>query len=111
MEKVKKRVLCDHTRQAKLNSLFFAYVFILPFLNQKHNKTKEEEIINMRTRFTKEVDTYDKFEEVCWNCSKSYLAYFILLANEDGGFSDCVDIACHAFSERFLKQTSGMVVQ
>ena len=56
----------------------------------------------MRTRFTEEVDTYEKFQEVCRNCSKNYLGYFILLAWGDNTPSDYLEIACDIFLKDLL---------
>lgn len=63
----------------------------------------------MRTRFTEEVDTYEKFQEVCWNCSKNYLGYFILLAWGDNTPSDYLEIACDIFFERFVNVRGDLI--
>lgn len=56
-----------------------------------------------RTEFSTEVDTFDKFLEVIWNCEKNYLGYFIIQAIKKRMPSPYIDVAFNVFESRFMQ--------
>lgn len=102
MKKGKKRVLRANSRQAKyFHKGIFAF-FILPFFRIINNKNEKRGIGMKRTKFNEEVDTFDKFLEVVWNCSKNYLAAFIQLAIEKDCPIKYVEAAKNTYHQRFM---------
>ncbi len=102
MKKGKKRVLSANSRQAKyFQTGIFAFL-ILPFFRIFNNKNEKRGIFMKRTEFSKEADTFDKFLEVVWNCSKNYLAAFIQLAIEKDCPIKYVEAAKNTYHQRFM---------
>lgn len=52
--------------------------------------------------FSKEIDTFEKFEQVIWNCTKNYLGNFILVAIKEECPRQYIDFALDIFKVRFL---------
>lgn len=51
--------------------------------------------------FKDDVCTFEEFEEVIWNCTKSYLACFIILALKYGAPYVYINLAYNVFECRF----------
>ena len=103
MKKGKKRVLRANSRQAKyFHKGIFAF-FILPFFRIINNKNEKRGIGMKRTKFSTEVDTFDKFLEVVWNCEKNYLGQFIIQAEKNACPSPYSEVAYDAFLSRFVQ--------
>ena len=97
MKEGKKSLVHQHKTGKNTFQRVYLHFILFYLFWTKNTIIHEKEIILMRTRFTEEVDTYEKFQEVCRNCSKNYLGYFILLAWGDNTPSDYLEIACDIF--------------
>ncbi|GEM_PF-5343489 len=108
MNEGKKSLVLEHkTGQNRCDSFLLSLLFYL--FSPQNTITNEKGNFIMKTKFTKEVDTLDEFREVCWNCTKSYLGYFILLAVENKAPTDYIDIAYNAFLERFINVQGDLI--